>query len=144
MSSKINLQQLAKTLAQKKNLPQKDAEAFLRAKWRWVMKVRAEMLSRPPVDATPLTEAERAALEALLDELNAAWRATGATGAPCRRPRRFRNPCQGSFSPNFGSLVGSKFPRSRVKIPQVQGQNSPGPGSKFPTSRVKIPALRSI
>ena len=30
MSSKINLQQLAKTLAQKKNLPQKDAEAFLK------------------------------------------------------------------------------------------------------------------
>ena len=30
MSSKINLQQLAKSLAQKKNLPQKDAEAFLK------------------------------------------------------------------------------------------------------------------
>ena len=30
MATKINLQQLAKTLAQKKNLPQKDAEAFLK------------------------------------------------------------------------------------------------------------------
>ena len=30
MATKINLQQLAKTLAQKRNLPQKDAEAFLK------------------------------------------------------------------------------------------------------------------
>ena len=30
MNTKINLQQLAKTLAQKKNIPQKDAEAFLK------------------------------------------------------------------------------------------------------------------
>ena len=53
----------------------KEAEAFLRAKWRWVLKVRAEMLSRPPVDPTPPTEAERAALAALLEELNGVWRA---------------------------------------------------------------------
>lgn len=48
-------------------------EAFLQEKWGWVLKTRRAVLARPP--ATPVTDAERAALSALLDELNAAWAA---------------------------------------------------------------------
>ena len=51
-----------------------EAEAFLRSKWRWVLKVRAESLARPPsaVDIPP-TEAELSALSSLLGELTARW-----------------------------------------------------------------------
>ena len=53
-----------------------EAEAFLRSKWRWVLKVRAEALARPPSAAeTPPTEAELVALSALLGELTARWAA---------------------------------------------------------------------
>ena len=56
-------------------------EAFLREKWPWVLKVRSEILSRPAVVRAPVTEAELAALEALLAELNAKWSArAGETG----------------------------------------------------------------
>ena len=50
-------------------------ETFLREKWPWVMKVRGEILSRPAVVRAPVTEAELAALDALLAELNAKWSA---------------------------------------------------------------------
>ena len=53
-----------------------EAEAFLRSKWRWVLKVRAEALARPPSAAdTPPTEAELSALSARLGELMARWAA---------------------------------------------------------------------
>lgn len=71
----VNRGGMVKLSVPKRWATMKEAEAFLRAKWRWVLKVRAEMLSRPPVDETPPTEAERAALAALLEELNVAWRA---------------------------------------------------------------------
>ena len=53
----------------------RQGEEFLREKWAWVMKQRVETLARPPVERTPVTEAELAALKRLLDELNATWSA---------------------------------------------------------------------
>lgn len=50
-------------------------EAFLKEKWDWALKARREVLARPPIVRAPVTEAERAALSARLDELNATWAA---------------------------------------------------------------------
>jgi len=50
-------------------------EDFLREKWRWVLKARAEVLSRPPVTREPVTDGELVALRTLLGELTAAWSA---------------------------------------------------------------------
>lgn len=50
-----------------------EGEAFLRSKWSWVMKTRSEMLSRPAVVRAPVTDEERLALIALLQELNGLW-----------------------------------------------------------------------
>ena len=50
-------------------------EAFLKEKWDWALKARRAVLARPPVLTMPVTDAARAALSALLDELNAAWAA---------------------------------------------------------------------
>lgn len=52
-----------------------EGEAFLRAKWEWVRKARAEVLARPSSARTPLTDEELASLKALLAELNAQWSA---------------------------------------------------------------------
>ena len=52
-----------------------DGVQFLREKWRWVLKVRAEMLTRPVVTQTPVTVDELASLRVLLGELNAVWAA---------------------------------------------------------------------
>lgn len=58
-----------------------EGEAFLRSKWKWVRKARAEVLSRPPVSKRPVTDGERAALRVLLDELTGKWAArVGETG----------------------------------------------------------------
>lgn len=51
----------------------KQGEEFLRSKWTWVLKARAEVLARPPVARTPPTAAELESLKALLEELNAVW-----------------------------------------------------------------------
>lgn len=51
----------------------KEGEEFLLSKWKWVLKARAEVLSRPAVVRPPCTEAEIAALEVLLRELNSVW-----------------------------------------------------------------------
>jgi len=51
----------------------KDGEEFLLAKWKWVLKVRAEVLARPAVVRRPCTEAEISALGFLLLELNTVW-----------------------------------------------------------------------
>ena len=51
----------------------KDGEEFLVSKWKWVLKTRAEALSRPVVARPPCSEAEIAALKVLLQELNDIW-----------------------------------------------------------------------
>ena len=68
----------------------RQAEIFLREKWKWVQKVRGEVLARPaapPIAApsgqpsaggyprAPVTESELEALRTLLGELNATWAA---------------------------------------------------------------------
>ena len=53
----------------------RQGEEFLREKWRWVLKVRGEVLARPPVARAPVTDAELEALRTLLAELNATWAA---------------------------------------------------------------------
>ena len=51
----------------------RQGEEFLREKWRWVKKTRAEVLARPPATRAPVTESEVEALRTLLGELNATW-----------------------------------------------------------------------
>ena len=53
----------------------RQAEIFLREKWRWVKKTRAEVLARPAATRAPVTESELEALRTLLGELNATWAA---------------------------------------------------------------------
>jgi len=51
----------------------REGEAFLRAKWSWVVKVRGEVLSRPPIENAPLTQDDRRHLDALIAELHGVW-----------------------------------------------------------------------
>ena len=51
----------------------KEAEAFLKSKWGWVLKTRGEVLSRPPIVRAPVTDEERKALVDTLAELNDEW-----------------------------------------------------------------------
>ena len=53
----------------------REAEAFLRSKWQWVMEHRAAVLARPRQDATPPSADELAALRSLLAELTSQWAA---------------------------------------------------------------------
>ena len=53
----------------------RQAEIFLREKWKWVQKVRGEVLARPAATRAPVTESELEALRTLLGELNATWAA---------------------------------------------------------------------
>jgi hypothetical protein len=53
----------------------RDAEAFLRSKWKWVLRHRAEALARPRVERVPPSESEVASLRLLLAELNGTWTA---------------------------------------------------------------------
>ena len=53
----------------------RQAGFFLREKWAWVHKTRAEVLARPAPTRAPVTEAELEALRTLLGELNATWAA---------------------------------------------------------------------
>ena len=68
----------------------RQGEEFLREKWRWVKKVRGEVLARPAATRAPriappagqpsaggypVTESELEALRTLLGELNASWAA---------------------------------------------------------------------
>ena len=53
----------------------RQGEEFLREKWQWVKKARAEVLARPAATRAPVTEAELEALRTLLGELNAMWAA---------------------------------------------------------------------
>lgn len=51
----------------------REGEEFLREKWKWVLKTRAEILARSAEKRTPVTEAELVALKGLLEELNDKW-----------------------------------------------------------------------
>ena len=51
----------------------REGEEFLREKWKWVLKTRAEILVRSAEKRTPVTEAELVALKGLLEELNDKW-----------------------------------------------------------------------
>ena len=56
-----------------RRLSLRDAEAFLLAHWDWVLKARAELLSRPQPAVRPVTPEELAQLGVLLDALTTAW-----------------------------------------------------------------------
>lgn len=58
----------------------RSAEEFLRSKWRWVEKARAEMARRVPENVSPVTDDERTRLSILLDELNEKWAARFSEG----------------------------------------------------------------
>ena len=51
----------------------RQGEEFLREKWKWVLKTRAEILACSAEKHTPVTEAELVALNELLEELNDKW-----------------------------------------------------------------------
>ena len=53
----------------------RQGEEFLRSKWKWVQKTRAEVLACPAATRAPVTESELEALRTLLGELNATWAA---------------------------------------------------------------------
>ena len=53
----------------------RQGEEFMREKWRWVKKTRAEVLAHPPVAAALVTDAELETLRTLLAELNTMWAA---------------------------------------------------------------------
>ena len=50
-----------------------EGEAFLRAKWTWVTRVRAKVLDRAAVRCEPIAELDRLRLVLLLTDLNAKW-----------------------------------------------------------------------
>lgn len=64
------------------------AEAFLRSKWKWVEKTRAEMASRAPENTNPVTQEEKADLLILLDELTTQWAAEMGEGGVTWSVRR--------------------------------------------------------
>lgn len=50
-----------------------EGEAFLRANWKWVVATRAKVLARTAATRVPVTDEERQALIARLQELTASW-----------------------------------------------------------------------
>lgn len=59
----------------------RQGEDFLREKWPWILKARAEVLSRPAASRAPVTDEELSALRTLLLELTAVW--ASRTGVSC-------------------------------------------------------------
>ena len=53
----------------------RQGEAFLREKWKWITKARAEVLSRPAAMRTPVTDEEIESLRPVLGELTGLWSA---------------------------------------------------------------------
>ena len=51
----------------------RQGEAFLREKWKWITKARAEVLSRPAAMRAPVTDDEIESLRPVLDELTDLW-----------------------------------------------------------------------
>jgi len=74
----------------------REGESFLREKWSWVRKVRAEVLSRPSAMREPVSDGELASLRNLLAELTAKWgERTGESDVPwkIRRLKSFWGCC---------------------------------------------------
>ncbi|MCQ2389693.1 MAG: M48 family metallopeptidase [Kiritimatiellae bacterium] len=69
----------------------RQGEAFLREKWRWVLKTRAAALARPASVRAPVTEAELDALRALLGELNDAWAASAGVEGVSWKIRKMKS-----------------------------------------------------
>ena len=53
----------------------RQGEAFLREKWKWITRTRAEVLSRPAVLRAPVTDEEIESLRLVLGKLNDLWSA---------------------------------------------------------------------
>ena len=53
----------------------REGEAFLREKWKWIAKTRAEVLARPAAMRAPVTDEEIESIRPVLDELNEFWSA---------------------------------------------------------------------
>ncbi|MBQ0031358.1 MAG: DUF45 domain-containing protein [bacterium] len=53
----------------------REGEAFLREKWKWITKARAEILARPVALRTPVTDEEIESLRPMLGELTDLWSA---------------------------------------------------------------------
>ena len=53
----------------------RQGEAFLREKWKWIAKTRAEVLTRPAVLRAPVTDEEIESLRPMLGELTDFWSA---------------------------------------------------------------------
>ena len=51
----------------------RQGEAFLREKWKWITKARAEVLARPAVLHAPVSDEEIESLRSVLVELNELW-----------------------------------------------------------------------
>ena len=51
----------------------RQGEAFLREKWKWIVKTRAEVLARPAVLRVPVTDEEIERLRPMLAELSDLW-----------------------------------------------------------------------
>ena len=52
----------------------REGEAFLKTKWKWVVKTREKALSCPASSLPPVSEDELSALKTRLAELNESWR----------------------------------------------------------------------
>lgn len=50
-----------------------EGEAFLRSKWKWAVKTRAEILANPPARRPPPTQEMLASLDLLIRELHTTW-----------------------------------------------------------------------
>jgi len=62
-----------------------EGEAFLAAKWPWVVKTREKLLSRPAATRAPVTESDIERLRTFLSELNNRWsNRLGETGVVWR------------------------------------------------------------
>lgn len=51
----------------------RQGEAFLREKWKWIAKTRAEVLARPAAMRTPVTDEEIESIRPVLGELTDLW-----------------------------------------------------------------------
>ena len=51
----------------------RQGETFLREKWKWITKARAEVLAHPAVMRAPVTDEEIESLRLVLDELTGLW-----------------------------------------------------------------------
>jgi predicted metal-dependent hydrolase len=81
-----------------------ETEAFLRAKWRWVLETRARLLTAEPAAALPVGDDEISALRPVIAELHGLWCARLGEEAVVWKIRRMK------------SLWGSCHFRRRVVV----------------------------